>query len=111
MEAAGPGVRRFGLLRLTFPQITSRPMQDVTVRRASSGPAVAPRPVADSANDVTASADERLTAVRDAVASQRMEGLEPDPQVVAELERAAHDGTSFDAVVDAYLARVRAGTA
>lgn len=54
---------------------------------------------------------ERLDAVRDAVASQRLEGLEPDPTVVAELEHAARDGTSFDAVVDAYLARMRAGTA
>jgi hypothetical protein len=62
-----------------------------------------------TANTVTLTHAERLDAVRSAVASQRLEGLEPDPEVVAELERAAREGTSFDAVVDAYLARVRAG--
>jgi len=64
-----------------------------------------------TANTVTLTHAERLDAVWSAVASQRMEGLEPDPTVVIELERAAREGTSFDAVVDAYLVRIRAGTA
>ena len=52
---------------------------------------------------------ERLAAVRDAVANQRLEGLEPDPAAIAALERAARGELAFDDALAAYLARVTRG--
>lgn len=55
---------------------------------------------------------ERLAVVQSALASQRIEGLEPDAQAVADAERWARGEMTIGAAVDQYKARMRleAGT-
>jgi hypothetical protein len=48
-------------------------------------------------------------AIENAVASQRLEGLEPDPSTVAELERAARGEISVNDVLVNLHRRVAAG--
>lgn len=43
--------------------------------------------------------EERLEAVADAVASQRLEGLEVEPATIADLERAARGEIDVDEVL------------
>lgn len=50
---------------------------------------------------------ERLAAVRSALASQRMEGLEPDPRAVADAERWARGEITIGAAVADFKMRVR----
>ncbi|WP_167385868.1 antitoxin VbhA family protein [Achromobacter ruhlandii] len=52
---------------------------------------------------------ERRRAVVNAVASQRLEGLEPDARTVADLQRAADGTLSVLNVINALRARVAAG--
>lgn len=52
---------------------------------------------------------ERRRAVVNAVANQRLEGLEPDPRTIAELERVAQGTLSVSDVINALRARIRAG--
>jgi len=52
---------------------------------------------------------DRHRAVVNAVASQRLEGLEPDPRTIADLERAAEGTLSVLDVVNTLRARVAAG--
>jgi hypothetical protein len=52
---------------------------------------------------------ERLAAVRDAVASQRLEGLEVDAETVADLERAARGELDVEAVLAGIQARIARG--
>lgn len=50
---------------------------------------------------------ERRRAAENALASQRLEGLEPDPQVVAQVERVIVGELEIGNVIDAYKERVR----
>ncbi|MNK88465.1 Antitoxin VbhA [compost metagenome] len=52
---------------------------------------------------------ERRRAVVNAVASQRLEGLEPDSRTIAELERVAEGTSSVSDVIDTLRSRVAAG--
>ncbi|MCD0501177.1 antitoxin VbhA family protein [Achromobacter sp. MY14] len=52
---------------------------------------------------------ERRRAVANAVANQRLEGLEPDSRTVADLERAAAGELSVSDVLRTLHARVAAG--
>ncbi|MDH0739906.1 MULTISPECIES: antitoxin VbhA family protein [Achromobacter] len=52
---------------------------------------------------------ERRRAVVNAVANQRLEGLEPDARTVADLQRAAHGTLSVLDVINTLRARVAAG--
>lgn len=51
----------------------------------------------------------RREAVANAVATQRLEGLEPDPQTIAELERAARGEIEVADVLARLRERVAAG--
>jgi hypothetical protein len=51
----------------------------------------------------------RLDAINNAVASQRLEGLEADPQAIAELKRAAAGELSVADVIDNVMSRFAAG--
>lgn len=50
---------------------------------------------------------ERQTAVQNALASQRMEGLEPDPRVVEDAEKWARGEMTIQTAVADFKARVR----
>lgn len=50
---------------------------------------------------------ERRRAAENALASQRLEGLEPDPQVVAQVERVIVGELEIGDVIEAYKERVR----
>ena len=50
---------------------------------------------------------ERSAIVRSALASQRIEGLEPDATVIEDAQRWARGEINIDAAVAAYKARVR----
>ncbi|ABM57172.1 antitoxin VbhA family protein [Verminephrobacter eiseniae] len=50
---------------------------------------------------------ERRAVVQSALASQRIEGLEPDAQAVADAERWARGEMAIGAAVDQYKARMR----
>lgn len=52
---------------------------------------------------------DRMAALRDAVASQRLEGLEPSPTVIAALQRVAHGELTVDDVVAEIHARIARG--
>lgn len=52
---------------------------------------------------------DRHRAVVNAVASQRLEGLEPDTRTIADLERAAEGTLSVLEVINTLRARVAAG--
>ncbi|TQJ94709.1 antitoxin VbhA family protein [Achromobacter sp. SLBN-14] len=52
---------------------------------------------------------ERRRAVVNAVANQRLEGLEPDPRTIAELERVAQGTLSVSDVINTLRSRIRAG--
>lgn len=58
--------------------------------------------------DAGAVAD-RMAALRDAVASQQLEGLEPSPTVIAALQRVAHGELTVDDVVTEIHARIARG--
>ncbi|SHI12481.1 antitoxin VbhA family protein [Pollutimonas bauzanensis] len=51
----------------------------------------------------------RHRAVTDAIASQRLEGLEVDSQTISELERAADGELSVEEVLRSVKARIQAG--
>ncbi|KRC69227.1 hypothetical protein ASE30_18540 [Achromobacter sp. Root83] len=53
--------------------------------------------------------NERRRAVLNAVASQRLEGLEPDPKTIAELERVAEGTLSIADVIQTLRSRIAAG--
>ncbi|CAO3959127.1 hypothetical protein A7J71_10070 [Achromobacter insolitus] len=53
--------------------------------------------------------NERRRAVLNAVASQRLEGLEPDPKTIAELERVAEGTLSISDVIKTLRSRIAAG--
>lgn len=57
----------------------------------------------------TPSAAERLAAVRDAIASQRLEGLDVDAATAADLERAARGELSVEEVLAGIRARIARG--
>ena len=50
---------------------------------------------------------ERLAGLQSGLASQRMEGLEPDPQVIEDAEKWARGEMTIQAAIDAYKARLR----
>jgi hypothetical protein len=50
---------------------------------------------------------ERRRAAENAIASQRLEGLEPDPWVVAQMERVIVGEIEISDLIEAYLERVR----
>ncbi|SAI30889.1 Uncharacterised protein [Bordetella ansorpii] len=50
---------------------------------------------------------ERMAAIRSALASQRIEGLEPDPRAVADAERWARGEITIGAAVADFKMRVR----
>jgi hypothetical protein len=52
---------------------------------------------------------ERMAAVRDAVANQRLEGLAVDAQTVADLERAARGELDVEEVLASIHARIARG--
>lgn len=52
---------------------------------------------------------ERMDALRDAVASQQLEGLEPSPTVIAALQRVAHSELTIEEVVAEIHARIARG--
>lgn len=54
---------------------------------------------------------ERRRAVDNALASQRLEGLEPDPLVVVELERYILGELDLGQIIERYLSRVKCGEA
>lgn len=58
--------------------------------------------------DAAAVAD-RMAALRDAVASQQLEGLDPSPTVIAALQRVAHGELTVDDVVAEIHARIARG--
>ena len=58
------------------------------------------------ATDVVA---DRLAALRDAVAGQQLEGLEPSPAVIAALQQVAHSELTVDEVVAEIHARIARG--
>lgn len=53
--------------------------------------------------------NERRRAVLNALASQRLEGLEPDPKTIAELERVAEGTLSISDVIKTLRSRIAAG--
>lgn len=53
--------------------------------------------------------NERRRAVLNAVASQRLEGLEPDPKTIAELVRVAEGTLSISDVIKTLRSRIAAG--
>jgi len=54
---------------------------------------------------------ERRRTADNALASQRLEGLEPDPQVIAEVERYIFGKVEIGDIIEHYLARVKRGEA
>ncbi|MDG9971594.1 antitoxin VbhA family protein [Achromobacter mucicolens] len=52
---------------------------------------------------------ERRRAVVNAVASQRLEGLEPDSRTIAELDRVAEGTSSVSDLINTLRSRVAAG--
>ncbi|WP_313620718.1 antitoxin VbhA family protein [Achromobacter sp.] len=53
--------------------------------------------------------NERRRVVLNAVASQRLEGLEPDPKTIAELERVAEGTLTISDVIKTLRSRIAAG--
>lgn len=53
--------------------------------------------------------EERRRAADNALASQRLEGLEPDPQVVAEVERYIVGEKEIGDMIDGFIGRVKRG--
>ncbi|MCO1345947.1 antitoxin VbhA family protein (plasmid) [Burkholderia multivorans] len=51
----------------------------------------------------------RLAAVENAIATQRLEGLEPDPRTIAELEQVAADKLDLADVIANLRRRIAAG--
>jgi hypothetical protein len=52
---------------------------------------------------------ERREIIQDAIAMQRLEGLEPDPQTMAELDRAARGEIEIADVLNTLRRRIAAG--
>ena len=50
---------------------------------------------------------ERHAVVRNALASQRMEGLEPDAEVIVDAKKWANGEMTINAAVDAFKARLQ----
>ncbi|ENN90433.1 MULTISPECIES: antitoxin VbhA family protein [Bartonella] len=53
--------------------------------------------------------EERRRDVRDVLASHRLEGLEPDPQVVAQMERVAIGELETSDVIKDLMERIKRG--